>query len=73
MVVVRFRQMFRLTYSKKANIMIEYAVLTAVILAAFLGMSVYLKRAISGRWREAADTFGYGRQYQYDTVTGLNP
>ncbi len=53
---------------KRANIMIEYAILIAVIIAALLGVAVYLKRAISGRWREVADTFGYGRQYQYEEL-----
>ena len=43
---------------------IEYAVLIAVLVAALIGTSIYLKRSISGKWREVADTFGYGRQYQ---------
>ncbi len=42
---------------------IEYTLITAVVVAALLGMQFYVKRAISGRWRQAADTFGYGRQY----------
>ncbi len=42
---------------------IEYTLITIVVLAALLGMQIYMKRAISGRWRQAADTFGYGRQY----------
>jgi len=47
----------------RAASIIEYSLLLAVVVAAILGMQIYLKRAISGRWREAADTFGYGRQY----------
>lgn len=43
---------------------IEYAVLVVVVVAAVVGMAVYLKRAFSGRWRDAADTFGHGRQYE---------
>lgn len=42
---------------------IEYSLIVAVAVAALLSMSIYVKRAISGRWRQAADTFGYGRQY----------
>jgi len=47
----------------KAASIIEYSLLLAVVVAAILGMQIYFKRAISGRWRQAADTFGYGRQY----------
>lgn len=42
---------------------LEYAVLIAILVAALLGMSVYIKRAICGKMRGSADTFGYGRQY----------
>ena len=43
---------------------IEHAVVVAVVIAAVLGMSIYVKRALSGRWRDAGDTFGHGRQYE---------
>jgi len=46
----------------KAMSVIEYSLVVAVLVAALLGMRIYLKRAVSGRWRQAADTFGYGRQ-----------
>jgi len=49
--------------SCKAISVIEYSLIVAVVTAALLGMQIYMKRAISGRWRQAADTFGYGRQY----------
>lgn len=42
---------------------IEYSLIVAVVVAGLLGMQFYMKRAISGRMRQAADTFGYGRQY----------
>ncbi len=43
---------------------IEYAFLFIVLAAAFIGMAVYFKRAISGRWRQTVDdAFGKGRQY----------
>jgi len=47
----------------RAASIIEYSLLLAVVVAAIVGMQIYVKRAISGRWRQAADTFGYGRQY----------
>jgi Flp pilus assembly pilin Flp len=47
----------------KATSVLEYAMLVAIVVAALVGMQVYVKRAISARWVEAADTFGYGRQY----------
>ena len=43
---------------------IEYAVLTAIVVAALIAMSGYTKRALSGKWRLVGDTFGYGRQYE---------
>jgi Flp pilus assembly pilin Flp len=43
---------------------LEFAVLIAIIAAALIGMSVYLKRSLCGKWRQAADSFGFGRQYQ---------
>lgn len=47
---------------------IEYSLLFAVVVAAIIGIQIYLKRAISGSWRNAADTFGYGRQYDAPEV-----
>ena len=49
---------------KRAFSALEYAVLVAIIAAALVGMSVYLKRALSGKWRDVGDGFGFGRQYQ---------
>ena len=48
---------------KKGVLSIEYAVLVAVVVAALIGMAVYVKRALSGKWRSVGDTFGQGRQY----------
>lgn len=47
----------------RAASMIEYALVIVVVIAALLGIQIYVKRAICGRWRQAGDTFGYGRQY----------
>jgi Flp pilus assembly pilin Flp len=51
------------TGNRKAISIIEYSLIVAVVVAALFGIQIYLKRAISGRWRQAADTFGFGRQY----------
>jgi Flp pilus assembly pilin Flp len=50
--------------SPRGSFSIEYAVLIVVLASAVVGMSVYMKRAISGRWRQSADTFGQGRQFE---------
>ena len=49
---------------RKATLSIEYAILITIVVAALIAMSGYIKRAVSGRWRGAADTIGYGRQYE---------
>ena len=43
---------------------IEYAVLIAVLVAALMGMGVYAKRSLLGKWRGVGDTFGFGQQYE---------
>ena len=52
-------------FRQKGSTIIESAILIVVIAAVLLVMQFYIKRAINGRWREAGDTFGYGRQYSY--------
>lgn len=52
------------TSRRRGILSVEYAALIAVVAAALIGMSVYLMRALSGRWRGVGDTFGYGKQYQ---------
>ncbi|MFH0762493.1 MAG: Flp family type IVb pilin [Candidatus Omnitrophota bacterium] len=49
---------------KSALTTIEYAFLIAIVAAVLIAMSLYIKRALSGKWREVGDTFGYGRQYE---------
>ena len=46
------------------SLSIEYAAFIAMLIAALLGMSIYVKRALEGRWRQVGDTFGQGRQYE---------
>jgi Flp pilus assembly pilin Flp len=49
---------------KKGFLAIEYAVLIAIIVAALIAMQGYIRKAISGRWRESADSIGFGMQYE---------
>jgi Flp pilus assembly pilin Flp len=45
---------------------IEYSLIIAAVAVALIGMSIYLKRAVSGKWKQSVDVFGYGRQYEKD-------
>lgn len=47
---------------RKGSLAIEYAFLIAIVAVVLIAMSPYFMRAICGKWRQAADTFGYGRQ-----------
>jgi hypothetical protein len=42
----------------KAQSTLEFCVFTAVVIAALLAMTIYLKRAVQGKLREAADSVG---------------
>ena len=55
--------------NQKAMSIIEYSAVAAIVAMALIGMQIYVKRAVSGRWRQAADTFGYGRQYDTNRDT----
>ena len=48
----------------RGSFMVEYAVMGAVLMAALLGMLVYVQRGLHGKWREVGDSFGHGRQYE---------
>lgn len=48
----------------KAQSFIGYAILIAVVVAALLAMRVYLVRIMQEKFRQAADTFGQGEQYE---------
>ncbi|MDP3723311.1 MAG: hypothetical protein Q8R91_07435 [Candidatus Omnitrophota bacterium] len=43
----------------------------AILAAALVGVAVYAKRALAGKWRQVGDTFGFGRQYER-CVTTIN-
>lgn len=48
---------------------IEYAGLIAVVMAALLTMTLYVFRAVCGKWRDSANTLGDGRQYEFGVTT----
>ena len=48
---------------------LEYAVVVALVVSALIGMAVYMKRSLCGRWRQSADVFGSGRQYEPGVTT----
>ena len=57
--------------SVRGQHLLEYAALIVVIIAALLAMRIYLKRGMSGQWRQAADSLGE----QYDprhTTSDMN-
>jgi Flp pilus assembly pilin Flp len=43
---------------KKAQSTLEYAIITAVVVAALLSMSTYIKRSLQGGFKQQADNFG---------------
>ena len=48
---------------------IEYVMMIVVLIAAMLVMQKYILRAMSGRWRNIGDSFGFGRQYDPKKTT----
>lgn len=48
---------------RKGFSILEYTILVVAVLAALIVMRSYLQRAIMGRYRETADAFGFGRQF----------
>ncbi|UCB56779.1 MAG: hypothetical protein JSV30_06195 [Candidatus Omnitrophota bacterium] len=53
---------------KKAQTLLEYALVIACVAAALMAMQFYVKRAVQGRLRTAADQIG--EQYEPGDVTG---
>jgi len=48
----------------KSQAILGYAFLIAIVVAAMLATSVYMKRRIQGSYKKSADVFGQGEQYQ---------
>jgi hypothetical protein len=52
---------------RKAQAILEYAVVISCVVAALIAMQTYIKRGIQGRLREQADSIG--RQYERGNTT----
>jgi Flp pilus assembly pilin Flp len=48
---------------KNGYTLLEYAMLILVVVVALIGMQLYLKRSLAGKWKQAVDSVGFGRQY----------
>ena len=48
---------------RKGLTIIEYTLLIVAVVGALTAMALPLRRAISYKWRQTADSFGGGRQY----------
>ena len=53
---------------RKGQNLTEYAILLILVMGAFIAMSMYVKRGIQGRWKEAVDDFGE----QYDPTSTVS-
>lgn len=51
--------------------MIEYSVIIACVIAALVGMQIYIKRGIQGRLRQASDEIGEQYAPMDTTSTGI--
>jgi len=47
----------------RANAVIDYTLLIIAIASTLLIMGTFLRRGISGKWKDMADVYGKGRQY----------
>lgn len=54
--------------SRRGQSTLEWVLLMAIMLAALLGAQRFLKASLMGQWRQTADTFGHGRQYDRSTT-----
>lgn len=48
----------------KSQSILGYALLIAIVVAALIAISTYMKRRVQGSYRKAADVYGQGEQYQ---------
>lgn len=50
---------------KRGMSIVEYSVLIAVVVAALLGIQIYIKRAVCSRWKVSGDVIGFGKQFDH--------
>lgn len=56
---------YRNTRILKGMSTIEYFVLIAIVVVSIVGMEFCFKRALSARWKDTGDVFGFGRVYEH--------
>ena len=49
---------------QRAQSLLEYVFLFAIVVAALVIMGYYVRNSLSGKYREAADVFGQGETYK---------
>lgn len=55
--------------NRKGITSLEYAVLVIALILAIVAVQTTLRRAIASKWKETADSFGSGRQYDPAVTT----
>lgn len=53
----------RVKLYKRGQSMLDYVLFLTIIIATLLIMGYYIRNSLSGKYREAADTFGTGEVY----------
>lgn len=53
----------------KAQSVVEYVAVIIVVIAVFIAVGAYYKRALQGRYRQAGDSLSGGLQYHENPVT----
>lgn len=57
------KKMNKRTRLTSASAVIDYTLLIVAVVSTLLIMGAFLRRGISGKWKDMADIFGKGRQY----------
>ena len=55
---------------RKGITFLEYGLLIVLVIGALVIMRVYFQRAVQGKWKENADRFGHGLQFEGTMATG---
>lgn len=59
--------------NKKAQAILEYSILVAVVIVVVVGYMIYVKRGLAGRWKSAGDQLGEqfttARNYTIQTIS----
>ncbi len=55
--------------NRRGQSMIDYVILTAIVIAVLLIMGYYVRNSLCGKFRESADVFGGGEVYEPSVTT----